>query len=191
MYIAIEGVDRAGKSTQIERLRRHFPDAIFTKEPGGTPFGQHLRELLLHASLDPKSELFLFLADRARHAREVIAPNKDRLIISDRSFLSGIAYAKAATGLDLKTLFLLNEIALEGHYPDKVILLELPGGELRRRFEDLGPGDAIESRGVGYFLQVQNYLRLALFKSGIEYTIIDATKEQDAITQEILSFIKD
>jgi dTMP kinase len=191
MYLAIEGIDRAGKSTQIELLRQRFAEALFTKEPGGTPFGQKIREMILHQKdLDPKSELFLFLADRARHAREVIAPNKERLIISDRSFISGIAYAKAATDLDLDTLFLLNDIALEGRYPDKAVLLWLDPAELERRFGAFEL-DNIERRGVEYLLRVQDLLKAALFKSGIEYIIIDAKKEPGAIHRQIVEFVKE
>ena len=94
MYIAIEGIDTAGKTTQIERLKKHFPDAIITKEPGGTSIGKEIREMVLSAKAQSKkAEFLLFLADRAEHIKEVVEPNLDKMIISDRSAVSGVAYA--------------------------------------------------------------------------------------------------
>ncbi|MRI83217.1 MAG: dTMP kinase [Nitratiruptor sp.] len=189
MYVAIEGIDRSGKSTQIQRLQAHFPEAIFTKEPGGTPLGQEIRRLLLHGPrLSPRSELFLFLADRNHHINHLIRPNRHRLIISDRSFISGIGYALAHGDLGLEELFKLNQIALEGIYPDLIVLLELSPQELARRFAQ--GEDRIETRGIDYLLQVQEHLKEALFKSGVDYIIIEATKSQEAITQEIVATIK-
>jgi len=105
MYTLLEGIDRSGKSTQIKLLKREFPKAIFTKEPGGTPLGQKIRSILLHSNQKPASlaEVFLFLADRNEHINKVIKPNLDRLIISDRGFISGIAYG-VARGLDEEML---------------------------------------------------------------------------------------
>ena len=191
MYVALEGIDRAGKSTQIELLHQAFPHAVFTKEPGGTPLGQEIRTMLLHSQHpSPLAELFLFLADRNQHINEVIKPNLSRLIISDRSFLSGIAYAKTKTNLSDEELFRLNELALEGILPDKIILLELSANELKRRF-DSSDLDRIEKEGVEYLLQVQQNLKTALFKSKIEYIIIDAAKPKEQIFETIIQFLKD
>ena len=91
MYILFEGIDTCGKSTQIELLAQTDPTLITTHEPGGTAFGKQAREILLSDSLSSKrAELLLFLADRAEHYEEIIKPNKNKTIISDRGFLSGI-----------------------------------------------------------------------------------------------------
>jgi len=96
MYIVFEGVDTAGKSTQVALLHKHYPEAIMTKEPGGTELGVTLRELILHKGVkNHKTELFLFLADRAEHYKNVIVPHHDKMILSDRGVISGIAYALA------------------------------------------------------------------------------------------------
>ncbi|MRJ03104.1 MAG: dTMP kinase [Epsilonproteobacteria bacterium] len=191
MYLAIEGIDRAGKSTQIELLKERFPDALFTKEPGGTPLGRRIRTLILDGE-DPPSplaELFLFLADRNHHVERVIKPNRGRLIISDRSFISGIAYAQIRSPLELEDLFRLNGMAVEGIYPDRVVLLHLSPEELRRRLKE-GERDTIEERGADYLLRVQESLKEILFKSGIKCTIIDATKPVEEIHREIIAFIE-
>jgi dTMP kinase len=90
MYVVIEGIDTAGKSTQLEILKNKFPNAIFTKEPGGTALGIKLREMILSGEANSSlAEMFMFLADRAEHTQEIILKNKNKLIISDRSFISG------------------------------------------------------------------------------------------------------
>ncbi|MEN8304472.1 MAG: dTMP kinase [Campylobacterota bacterium] len=79
MYIAIEGIDTAGKSTQIEAVSKNYPNAIVTKEPGATEVGKEIREMVLSAKAQSKkAEFLLFLADRAEHITEVIEPNIER-----------------------------------------------------------------------------------------------------------------
>lgn len=97
-YIVIEGGEACGKDTQIGFLKEKYGDrAVFTREPGGTPLGKVLREMLLHqshGSIAPHTELFLFLADRAQHVAEVILPalNRGETVISNRSWISFMAY---------------------------------------------------------------------------------------------------
>ena len=121
MYVVIEGIDTAGKSTQLEILKNKYPEAIFTKEPGGTEIGTKIREMVLNGEAKSKvAEMFLFLADRAEHSFQVVKQNPDSIIISDRGFLSGIAYAKTAP---LEIAISLNIMALNGAMPDKIIIL--------------------------------------------------------------------
>ena len=96
-FIVIEGGDGAGKDTQIELLKKDFPGFVYTREPGGTPLGQVLREMVLHeryGSLPLLTEAFLFLADRAQHAAEVVAPalKSGKNVVANRSWVSMIAY---------------------------------------------------------------------------------------------------
>ena len=87
MYVVIEGIDTAGKSTQLEILKQKYPEAIFTKEPGGTEIGTKIREMVLNGEAKSKvAEMFLFLADRAEHSFQVVKQNPDSIIISDRGF---------------------------------------------------------------------------------------------------------
>lgn len=103
MLINLEGVDGAGKSTQIALLASTFKDAIITKEPGATPLGTQIRKIILGENLNisHQSEMFLFLADRAEHYEKIIKPNRDKIVFCDRSFVSGIAYAMTNLGLNL------------------------------------------------------------------------------------------
>lgn len=96
-FIVIEGGDGAGKDTQIELLKKDFPDFVYTREPGGTPLGKVLREMVLHESygaLPLYTEAFLFLADRAQHAAEIIAPAlaAGKSVVTNRSWISMLAY---------------------------------------------------------------------------------------------------
>lgn len=190
MYIAIEGIDTAGKSTQIECLRSLFPDALITKEPGGTAVGIEIRNMVLHGNLTSKTaELFLFLADRAEHTESVIVPNRNKLIISDRSAVSGMAYASVQNLCDEATLVLLNRLVTGGTLPERVFILKLTPEELGARLSQK-EHDAIESRGIDYLLDIQDALIAAAYALGIQTHVIDATQSIDTITSEISTIIK-
>ena len=190
MYILFEGIDTCGKSTQIELLSQKHPEIIITKEPGGTKFGIKAREILLSDSLASKrAELLLFLADRAEHYQEVIKPNKHKLVISDRGFLSGIGYALANGDFDFDELVKLNKFALEDHFPDRVILFLTDMETLQERTSQKSL-DGIELRGLEYLLKVQEHMKQSILKLGIPHLFIDATDDIESIHQTILTYLK-
>ncbi len=190
MYILFEGIDTCGKSTQIELLADKYPHIITTHEPGGTTFGIKAREILLEDSLRSKrAELLLFLADRAEHYEEVIKLNKDKTIISDRGFLSGIGYALANGDFDFEELVRLNSFALSGHFPDKIILFITDMKTLTAR-TITKTLDGIELRGLEYLIKVQNHMKDSLEKLDIPYLLIDATEDIDSIHQKILTYLE-
>jgi len=189
MYIAIEGIDTAGKSTQISALQNHFPNAVITKEPGGTAIGKEIREMVLSAKAKSKrAEFLLFLADRAEHVKEIIEPNLDKMIISDRSAVSGVAYALIQGDIEQKELVELNNFATKSIYPQKVFLLRLTKEELEFRLSQKEL-DGIELRGSEYLLQIQDAIIEATELLGIKLIIIDATQSRENIFQEILNNI--
>ena len=190
MYILFEGIDTCGKSTQIDLIAQKHPEVIVTHEPGGTAFGKKAREILLSDSLASKrAELLLFLADRAEHYQEVIFPNKDKVIFSDRGFLSGIGYALANGDFDFDELVSLNRFALEGHFPDKVILFLTNMETLKARTSEKTL-DGIELRGLEYLLEVQEHMKQSILKLGIPHLFIDATDDIESIHQTILTYLK-
>ena len=190
MYILFEGIDTCGKSTQIDLIAQKHPEVIVTHEPGGTPFGKKAREILLSDSLASKrAELLLFLADRAEHYQEVIFPNQDKVIFSDRGFLSGIGYALANGDFDFDELVSLNRFALEGHFPDKVILF-LTNMETLEERTSAKSLDGIELRGLRYLLEVQEHMKQSILKLGIPHLFIDATDDIESIHQTILTYLK-
>ncbi|MCX6076646.1 MAG: dTMP kinase [Campylobacterales bacterium] len=189
MYITIEGIDTAGKSTQIEKLSQAFPHAIITKEPGATLIGKEIREMVLSAKAQSKkAEFLLFLADRAEHIKEVIEPNLDKMIISDRSVVSGVAYALIQGEISQTAILHLNRFATNGIYPEKVFLLKLTKEELEFRLSQKEL-DGIELRGTKYLLKIQDAIIEASKLLGLELVVIDATKKIDEITNEILKSI--
>ncbi|MCJ8327427.1 MAG: dTMP kinase [Campylobacterales bacterium] len=186
MYLVIEGIDTAGKSTQLDILNKKFPQAVFTKEPGGTALGIKLREMALSGEAKSKTaEMFLFLADRAEHIEEIIKPNLGNTIISDRSVISGISYAK---DLDLKTVIDLNIIATSNIMPSHIVLLELSKEELSLRLA-AKKNDAIEKRGIDYLLEIQNRMKDTIEKLNLNHIYIDASLSIKEIENKIEGFI--
>lgn len=190
MYILFEGIDTCGKSTQIELIAQKHPEIILTHEPGGTTFGKKAREILLSDSLASKrAELLLFLADRAEHYKEVLFPNKNKLVISDRGFLSGIGYALANGDFDFDELVSLNRFALEGHFPDKIILFLTDMKTLKQRTSEKSL-DGIELRGLQYLIDVQEHMKQSILRLDIPHLFVDATDDIENIHQTILTYLK-
>ena len=192
MYILFEGTDGAGKSTQIARLAAAYPQAIVTKEPGGTKLGENLREILLKENdLDKRAEILLFLADRAEHFGKIIKPNLDKMILSDRGFVSGMAYALAGGNFSFEELLSLNKFALQGNFPQKIVFFKADESTLRSRLNSRAQIDGIEARGFGYLLKVQDAMEEILQKLGVRYVTIDAAMDEEKITNLIKEFIND
>ena len=191
MYIAIEGIDTAGKSTQIARLSEAYPDAVITKEPGATKIGERIRDIVLSGEVQSaKAEFLLFLADRAEHMQEVVSPNLDKLVISDRSVVSGVAYAMVQESISQTAILHLNRFATDGNYPQILFLLQLSEKELNFRLSQKEL-DGIELRGIAYLLGIQDALIEAAKLLEIELVIIDASNPIENITEEIINKIKD
>ncbi|EKU11725.1 dTMP kinase [Campylobacter showae] len=192
MYILFEGIDGAGKSTQIARLAAAYPQAIVTKEPGGTKLGENLREILLKENdLDKRAEILLFLADRAEHFGKIIKPNLDKMILSDRGFVSGMAYALAGGNFSFEELLSLNKFALQGSFPQKIVFFKADESTLRSRLNSRAQMDDIEARGFGYLLRVQDAMEEILQKLGVRYVTIDAAWDEEKITNLTKEFIND
>jgi len=182
MYIAIEGIDTTGKSTQIELLKNDFKDAVFIKEPGFTKVGKKLREIIFNENIHKKTELFLFLADRAELNEKVIKPNYNKLIISDRSVISGIAYAMEFFDFDM--LVNLNNFATDSIFPEFVIVLKIEKEELINRLSKK-THDNIEKRGIEYLIKIQQNLITTCKRLEIPYLLLDASNSIEEINFRI------
>jgi len=187
MYIAIEGIDTAGKSTQIELLKEQYKQAIFIREPGQTEIGKKFREMIFTQTISKKTELFLFLADRSETIETIIKPNKDKMIISDRSLISGIAYGLEFFGMENLSLF--NAFATDKIYPDLVIILKLDRETLEKRLSQKSH-DNIEKRGIDYLLSIQENLIYSCEYLNINTLIIDAKLQKNEIYKKIISKIE-
>ncbi len=190
MYIVVEGIDTCGKSTQIELLAKAYPQAVITKEPGATELGSKIRELVLYSDdLCPVTELLLFLADRSNHASAVIKPNLGRLIISDRSLISGMAYALASKKFDFDWLERLNRFAMQDIMPDAIILFTIKEETLHERLGEKSH-DVIEQRGIQYMLDVQKQLEFVAATLAIPTLLIHAEESIESIHETIDNYIK-
>jgi len=186
MYVAIEGIDTAGKSTQIDFLKKVYSDGFFTKEPNSNK----IRNFILNEGLNSsRAELLMFLADRAEHVENNIKPNRDRDIFSDRSLISGISYALVRDSLDFDFLVKLNIFATETIFPDRAVLLWLDFDELENRLNQKNT-DKIELRGIEYLFDIQSRMLETIHKLDIEHTIINAKESKEEIHSRILNFLK-
>jgi dTMP kinase len=150
MFISFEGIEGSGKSTALEllcaALNSRGTPCLHTREPGGSDLGKNLRGLLLDAEqqIVPEAELFLYLADRAQHVRQVIRPAlaKKQLVLSDRYADSTIVYQGYGRRLPIERLLALNELAVGGLWPDMTLLFDLDPtvglARARARNADLG-----------------------------------------------------
>ena len=175
-FVTIEGGDGSGKSRHIRLLGEHLGSLgvspLITREPGDTPMGKELRRLLVEGgpdSLSDETELFLILADRAQHVREVVRPafEQGRLVVSDRYADSTLAYQGYGRGMDLDLLRRLNLVATGGTMPELTIILDCPVDmALARAAERLDGGAARENRfeaeGITFQRRVrEGFLELA------------------------------
>jgi dTMP kinase len=174
--IAFEGVEGAGKSTQLELLRQALEgrrgdppvdrsrEVVVTREPGGTPAGERVRALLLdpEVELHPRTEALLFAAARAELVERVIRPALERgaVVLCDRYLDSSLAYQGGARGLGRGPVEQVNRFATGGLLPDLVVLLDLdPAAGLRRRARD---PDRIEAQDLDFHRRVRDaFLDLA------------------------------
>ncbi|NNF56175.1 MAG: dTMP kinase [Acidimicrobiales bacterium] len=164
LYIALEGGEGSGKSSQAKRLARRI-DAVLTREPGGTGLGAELRQLLLSPDLpeiSARAEALLMAADRAEHMELVVEPAlaAGRHVVADRSVYSSLAYQGGARGLGVDAVMAINQFGLKGRLPDKVVLLEADAEVARSRMTSLP--DRLEAAGQRFHAAVaRTYAELA------------------------------
>ncbi|HEX4788521.1 MAG TPA: dTMP kinase [Actinospica sp.] len=164
-FVAIEGGDGAGKSTQLaavaEWLRGRGFEVVTTREPGATPLGSVLRNLVLHAKehrLGARAEALLFAADRADHMETVVCPALERgaVVLTDRHVDSSVAYQSGGRGLDAREVAALSAFATVGVVPDLVVLLDLdPAVARARREERTGQADKLEAEAGDFHERVR------------------------------------
>lgn len=143
MFVTLEGIDGAGKSTQAALLAEALgPEALLLREPGGTDVGERLRELLKDGSLElsPRAELLLFCAARAELVERVIRPALEagRDVVCDRFVDSTLAYQGGARGLGAEMVAALNAVAVAGCVPERTVLLRATVGEAVERAHGRG-----------------------------------------------------
>jgi dTMP kinase len=196
MFITFEGLDGSGKSTQAELLaeavRGTGLDVVTTREPGGTPLGEHVRELLLSGDeISPWAEAALFTAARAELVDRVIAPALEigAVVICDRYLDSSLAYQGVARGLGVDRVLELNLPAIRGQLPDRTFLLEIDPADAARRVGE--NGDRIEREDEQFRQQVANAYRLLAETFPQRIEVIDGTRPPVEIAKEIFGLVRE
>ncbi|MFE3167378.1 dTMP kinase [Streptomyces sp. NPDC059224] len=191
-FIALEGGDGAGKSTQAEALaewiRAKGHEVVLTREPGATPVGKRLRSILLDVSsagLSHRAEALLYAADRAEHVDTVVRPALERgaVVISDRYIDSSVAYQGAGRDLSPTEVARINRWATAGLVPHLTVLLDVEPEAARERFTEAP--DRLESEPAEFHARVRaGFLTLAAADPG-RYLVVDAGQEPESVTTVI------
>jgi dTMP kinase len=201
LFVTFEGIEGSGKTTQIQRLRKVLKaegrPCLVTREPGGTAIGRQIRAILLdqgNKRIQPKTELFLYLADRCQHVAEKIQPalNRGDWVICDRFWDATLVYQGWARGLNMRTLEKLRPLVLNSLVPDLTLLLDCPVtvGLPRawKRIQRSAPGQResrFEEEAQAFHDKIrQGYLFLAR-REPQRFRVLDATQTPEKIHQEI------
>ncbi|HZK04492.1 MAG TPA: dTMP kinase [Actinomycetaceae bacterium] len=193
VFIALEGGDGTGKSTQVallaEWLTAHGIETVLTREPGGTELGVLLREALLHGGeIDPRTEALLFATDRAHHVASLVRPALEQgaVVVTDRYLDSSIAYQGSARRLGREEVRQLSLWATYGLLPDLTIVLDMPPAAAAARWKD-GTQDRLEREAVDFHERVRTmFLTLAAEEPG-RYQIVDASDEPEAVHERVVA----
>jgi dTMP kinase len=200
-FLAVEGIDGSGKTTQagllVERLRRSGREVVACRDPGSTPTGDAIREILLHRrdlAVDRTAEMLLYMAARAQLVSEVIVPALARgaWVVSDRFLLSNIVYQGYAGGLDPDAVRNVGRVATGGLAPAITLVFdvdpETAASRLRGRSD--GPLDKLEVRGDGYRRKVLHGFRLEAQRRPDAVRLVDASGPPEAVADRAFSILR-
>jgi len=194
-FITFEGGEGAGKSTQLtrlaERLRGAGAGVLSLREPGGTPFGEKMRDVLKHpgSAIQPAAEALLFAACRAQLVADVIAPAlaSGQVVLCDRFIDSTVAYQSGGRGLDRALIESANRLACGPVRPDLTILLDLdPSRGLgRASVRDQGQADRFEVLGADFHRKVRALYHTLAQEEPARFFVVDAARPPEAVEEEI------
>lgn len=202
LFITLEGVEGCGKSTQADRLvawltERGY-DVVLTREPGGTPLGERLRDALLDVGggMLAETELFLYLASRAEHTAEVIVPAIERgsVVISDRYADASVAYQGGGRQLGADLVRDLNQVATRGVKPDVTFLLDLSPEEGLTRLDGRtvdGARDRIERETIEFHQRVREAYLAEAEREPERFVVIDAGGDVDTIASQMTAALEE
>jgi dTMP kinase len=193
MFFSIDGIDGAGKSTQLqlfcERLRAHGLEVVVCRDPGSTELGERIREILLSrdagAPIGRRCEMLLYMAARAQLVEEVIRPAlaAGKTVVSDRFLLANIVYQGHAGGLDVADVRDVGMIATDGVTPDCVFLLDVAIENADRRI--LRPLDRMEDQGPEYRRRLREGFLAEAAQSDGRIHVIDANQTAEDVHLQI------
>jgi dTMP kinase len=190
--VTIEGIDRSGKTTQARRLVDALgDDALLVREPGGTPAGERIRDLLKDpdADIGARTEALLFAAARAELVDAVIRPALEdgRIVVSDRYLDSSLAYQGHARGLGEDEVRRLNEWATGGLRPDLTVLLRIDPADAAAR---AGASDRFEDEGLDLQRRVADAYEQLAAAAPERWQAIDATRSEDQVHADVVALVE-
>lgn len=193
-FISFEGIDRSGKSTQVEMLAGVLGErALTVREPGGTPLGESVRHMLKDTAIEisPRAEALLFAAARAQLVETVIRPSiaLGHIVIADRYIDSSLAYQGVARGLGISAIADLNDWAAVGLLPDLTILIEVdPERASARGAEE---DDRFEDEGIELQRKVAEAYADLADEDDHRFTVIDGDRPPDDVAADVLDIVTD
>jgi dTMP kinase len=191
--VAFEGVDGCGKSTQARILAESL-GALLTYEPGDTPLGAGLRELILHSdgALSPRAEALMVAADRAQHVDDVLEPTlaSGRWVVTDRFDGSTLAYQGFGRGLDEGQLRSILGFATRGLHPDLSVLVDVPLEAARARVKAIGP-DRLERLDWAFHQRVADGYRSLAAADKDRWVIVDGTGAVDEVARSVAEAVRE
>lgn len=203
IFIAFEGLDGNGKTTQVKLLERHLQDkgltVVTTREPGSTPAGEKIREILLNKDypINSLTELFLFEAARAQVTREIIKPSLDQnvIVIADRYGMSSLAYQGYGRAIDIKLIEELNKKATDHLEPDIYFYLDIPPMEglnrKGRKDDEIPLSSPRMEREEKAFYQRVRYGYLKLVEQNDRAVSIDAKRAPEKVFRQVLDILQE
>ena len=190
MFVTFEGLDGSGKTTQAvllaDALRGEGVEVVSTREPGGTPLGEAIRDLVLHGGhVAPWAEAALYAASRAQHVDGVIRPALERgaTVVCDRYIDSSVAYQGVGRGLGLEEVLALNLAVVGGLLPDRTVLVEIDPETAAERVGS--SGDRIERDGIALWRRVADAYRTLAERYPERYVSVDGRRSVAEVAEEI------
>lgn len=199
-FISFEGIEGSGKTTQArllsERLVIQRYGVVLTQEPGGTPVGSEIREILLepdHREMSYVTELLLYNAARAQHLSVLIRPSlsEGKVVITDRFSDSTVAYQGFGRGIDLSLIEAVDKVATGGFKPDITILLDLDPDRGLERNRDINKVDRLELEDLAFHARVRDgFLRIAEGEPA-RVAVIDASLPFETVRERVWEIVRD
>lgn len=192
-FITFEGIDGAGKTTQIDALEAWLVstgrEVVRTREPGGTPLGEKIRAMLLNDDMDVTAETLLFFASRAEHIARVIVPALARgaWVLSDRFTDATYAYQVGGKGFDPAKVEALEALVQGSLQPFRTILFDIAPEEAARRLAKARAADRFERESCDFFTRVREAYLHRAERSPERFVILNAAQSPQAITEELLA----
>lgn len=196
MFITLEGIDGAGKSTHLSALARWWRErgreVVLTREPGGTPLAEQLRELVLHQPMDPLTESLLVFASRREHVLQVIDPALARgaVVLCDRFTDASFAYQGGGRGFDWSVLEQLERWVHPHRQPDLTLWFELPPAVAQARRDAVREPDRFERQGHDFFDRVHAAYERRWSLDPHRFARIDATAEPQTVWAQVLQAVQ-